>query len=316
MTRFLFFIILCSYVTLCSGQQESHFTHFMLNQQYTNPAYVGARNVPSFTGIYRNQWLGFEGAPKSILVSFDGSIFKNVGFGVVASNHVAGITNSWYVSMAYSYKLQFTETLAVRLGLQGSMKYFFIDFSDDTVFVLDRDDPSLADGDAANRYTGNIGMGAYLSVKEDLFYLGVSVPHLLRNTTGFNRDVLVTAFDQPHLYGIVGANLPVGSNDNLNFRPAVLVKYTDNAPLDVDINASLMFNKELMAGLSYRTGGETAGESIDLLIFYQLSSQVGLGVAYDFTLSGLRPHNSGTFEILLRYDIKNEKQTLENPRFF
>lgn len=316
MLRYLSTIILCSFMALCYGQQESHFTYFMLNQQYINPAYVGVRDVPSFTGIYRNQWIGFDGSPQSVLVSFDSPIFKNVGFGLIASNHRAGITNSWYTSMSYSYNLQVTEDVAVRLGLQGTMKYFFIDFSDNSVFVLDGDDPSIAGGDAVTRYTGNVGAGAYLSVKNDMFYMGMSVPHMMRTTTGVNPDVINTAFDQPHLYGIIGGSFPTSSNGKLEFRPAVLVKYTNGAPIDFDINASLMFNRELMAGLSYRYGGNGQGESIDLLIFYQLAAQVGLGVAYDFTLSGLRPYNSGTFEILLRYDVKSEKQTLENPRFF
>lgn len=315
MTRIIFIFILSAVVGQLSAQQESQFTHFMYNQQYLNPGYVGVRDVPTFMGIYRNQWLGYEGAPKSFQFAFNTPLFKNVGFGLSASNHKIGITNTWYTNMAYSYNLQLTKSVAVRLGLQGSMKYFSINFSDESVFVLDQDDQSIANGMAANRYSGNIGAGAYLTVEDNLF-VGLSVPHFLRTNMGFNRETLETAFDQPHFYLMAGGMFALDKAEKIHLKPALLAKYTENAPFDMDINVSVMFNRELQVGLSYRLGGDGMGESLDLLLYYQLSTQLGLGVAYDFTLSELGSYNSGTFEVLLRYDVKSEQQGLENPRFF
>lgn len=315
MTRIIYTFLFFATVIQLSAQQESQFTHFTYNQQYYNPAFVGVRDVPSFTGIYRNQWLSFEGAPKSFQFAFNAPLFKNVGFGLSASNHKAGITNTWYTDMAYSYNLQITEKLAVRLGVQGSMKYFSINFSHESVFVLDQDDPSMADGMAANRYSGNVGGGLYLTFADN-FFAGLSVPHLLRSNMGFNQTTLETAFDQPHYYLMTGAMFALDKSEKIHIKPAILAKYTEDAPFDLDINVSLMFNKELQAGLSYRLGGDGMGESVGLLLYYQLSTQLGLGVAYDFTLSDLRSYNSGTFEVLLRYDVKSEQQGLENPRFF
>ncbi len=70
------FVILAACISL-KAQQEAQFTQFMYNKLYINPAYAGARGVPSPTGIYRSQWVGFEGAPQSILARFNGPFLSS-----------------------------------------------------------------------------------------------------------------------------------------------------------------------------------------------------------------------------------------------
>ncbi len=62
----LFIFSLCAFWGF--AQQESQYTNFMHNYLSLNPAYAGAREVPSFTALYRNQWLGFEGCKLKRLV--------------------------------------------------------------------------------------------------------------------------------------------------------------------------------------------------------------------------------------------------------
>ena len=61
------------------AQQESQFTQFMYNKLLINPAYAGSRGVPSVTAVYRSQWVGFEGAPQSMLATFNRSEGRRVG---------------------------------------------------------------------------------------------------------------------------------------------------------------------------------------------------------------------------------------------
>ena len=70
-------LLLLAFVVAAStlfGQQEAQFTQYMYNKLPVNPAYAGARGVPSLTAIYRSQWIGFDGAPQSALVSFNGPL--------------------------------------------------------------------------------------------------------------------------------------------------------------------------------------------------------------------------------------------------
>lgn len=296
------------------AQQEAQFTQFMYNQQILNPAYVGSRGAPSIAALYRDQWIGFEGSPRVALASFNMPIFGDrVGFGLSIFNQQTGITNTWYSTMAYSYNLQVTDEIDLRLGVQASMKYLGMNFADENARILNPGDPSVAEGQMTNQYRGNVGLGAYLSFS-DVLYAGISAPYLYSNNISFNNETNRPAIEQPHYYGMVGGMLLL--SDKIELKPALLAKYTQNAPFDLDAHLSLVFDRLLSAGVTYRLGGMGGGESVDLLIFYQVSSQVGLGVAYDFSLGDLNDYTSGTFETMLRFDLKNEKTQLENPRFF
>lgn len=314
MKKILIFSILVILTSGAHAQQESQFTNFMHNFLQLNPAYAGVREVPSFTLLHRNQWIGFNGAPVSQVLSFNSPFFnKRVGFGFTVFHRTAGITSNWSGTMAYSYDLRITKDLSLRLGLQGSFRYLGVDFSDPDVILRDADDPSAANGNEMDRYTGNFGAGMFASYKQ--FFIGLSVPHLFPNEIGFNQNnLLITAEEKPHFYAMTGITFPV--SDKISLRPTVLAKYVQNAPFDADVNLSVLFGKEVTVGASYRLGGTGSGESADLLLFYQLNTKFGAGLAYDFSLGDLSRQNSGSFEAIIRYDIRSDREDLTNPRFF
>jgi type IX secretion system PorP/SprF family membrane protein len=308
------FVILLFVNGVSYGQQEGQFTQFMYNKLTLNPAYAGVRGIPSITALYRRQWMGFKGAPESKLLSFDAPLFGDkVGFGLTVSNQTIGIMNNWYANMAYSYHVKISEKSSFRVGLQGSMKFQGIDFADPGVYIREPGDQSIVANETANDIFANFGAGMYYTYSNT--YFGVSVPYLFPGEIGFNDDPNLTriAETSQHFYGMAGTMIPI--SEKLELKPAVLVKYVQNAPLDLDVNASLVFDRKFNLGLSYRMGGDGIGDSVDFLAMYQ-HNQIGIGLAYDLTLSNLKTYNDGSIEILLRYDFAKEKGDLTNPRFF
>ncbi len=296
------------------AQQQSQYTQFMYNQLTVNPAYAGSRGMASLMALYRNQWLGFDGSPETKLLSFNAPIFDyNVCFGLTISNHTIGVMDSWYAAMAYSYNIQLGEESSLRIGIQGNIRALAIDFTDPSVVIRQTDDASVLENQSTNNYSGNFGAGAYLTVKN--FYLGLSAPYIYPNEIGFNPDAQLTriAQESPHFYAMAGTLIPMGANFRL--KPAVLAKYVANAPFDLDVNLSVVYNLVLTAGVSYRLGGDGMGDSIDLLALYQFRN-IALGIAYDYNLSDLRQHNSGSLEALVRFDFVKEQADMANPRFF
>ncbi|MEL7120919.1 MAG: type IX secretion system membrane protein PorP/SprF, partial [Bacteroidota bacterium] len=93
MRKSLLIYILFLLTTLTvSAQQDAQFTQFMVYKLGYNPAYAGLDRAPTFTGLVRNQWLGFEGAPQSQLLSFNmpfGSS-QRIGLGFTARRHTIG----------------------------------------------------------------------------------------------------------------------------------------------------------------------------------------------------------------------------------
>lgn len=312
-----FYLIIFLFIAVsATAQQETNYTFFMYNQQAYNPAYVGSIGHGSFMALYRNQWTGFEGAPKSQLVSFQSPFFnERVGIGATVSHFEMGITNNWTANLAYSYKLQLSDDWGMRLGLQGVFRYQGINFNDEKVVLSVLNDPSIKTGGQVENYDGNVGLGLYLTYKE-LFYFGASVPNMYPNDISLNTSSTIDnpAQYSPHFYVNMGGRIPF--NDNVVASPNVLVKYVTNAPIDIDMNLNLIFYNRFVAGISYRFGSSGTSESLDLLMMYQISSNLGLGLAYDYTLSEIKDHSAGSYEIMLRYDLGGEKDNLENPRYF
>ncbi|MFN0215367.1 MAG: type IX secretion system membrane protein PorP/SprF [Saprospiraceae bacterium] len=316
MKKLLFSIaLLMAACASLSAQQESQFTQFMYNKLYINPAYAGARGIPSIMAIYRSQWAGFDGAPQSMLASFNGPFLSNrVGVGANIAHTKIGLQRDFRASLAYSYDMVAQDEVSLRIGLSGSLRSLGIDFSDAT--PLQTGDQSLENQRVSDFY-GNVGAGVYGTIMER-YYFGVSVPHLYSNAIGIaNANATTLAKESQHFYGMAGAIIPL--SEDINLMPAILLKYVKNTPFDADINVNLDIRKKFTAGLSYRLGGDGAGDSMDLLAYWQVAPQFGVGAAYDFTLSNLKDYNAGSFEVLLQYDLKqlkNGKRKMSNPRFF
>jgi len=168
-----------------------------------------------------------------------------------------------------------------------------------------------------SRVLPNAGLGVYYENPD--FYVGISMPHILENDLDLLEDVVSTdiqSLENRHLFGMAG--LLVDINETVKLKPAIMVKYVKNAPVDIDLNLTAILKEDLWVGLSYRFGGSDVqgfGESIDLFVQYQLTNALRLGVAYDFTLSEIRSASSGTYEFYVSYCLRKTGR-ISNPRFF
>lgn len=297
---------------LLAGQQDHHYTQFMYNKLLYNPAYAGARGVPTATALYRNQWVQLDGAPSSALVSLHAPVFSDrVGVGGLVSLNEIGLHRDYNLGLSYSFALVMKQDFTLSLGLSGNLR--MINMELDKAKPLFAFDPSL-DGQRINDTYANFGAGVYATFQERLFF-GVSVPRIMKNNIGINETPgIVTARETPHFYGTTGGIIPLGKD--LNLLPAVLVKYVAYAPLSVDLNVNLEIMQKFTAGLSYRIGGDGSGESIDVLAYWRVNQLIGFGASYDITMSKLRDYSGGSFEFMLLADLKKRKKGMSNPRFF
>ena len=282
----------------------------MNNKLYYNPAFAGEEGSTSITALYRRQWIGFDGAPESKLLSASLPLKGDrVGLGFLASIHELGITRNWYVSMAYSYNLKFGENSNLRLGVHGTMRRLLLDFSRENLIIQDGTDQSILAGIPSARFYGNIGAGAYYNTKK--FYASFSVPNLLENNLDLDKSVDLdkSASESRHYYLMTGMNFT--ANPKIIVQPNILFKYVENAPLDIDLNLSIVYDQRITGGVSYRTGGDrSGGESIDFLLSYKIQQFI-LGVSYDFAISEIGRETSGSFEILGRFDFPQKIENLK-----
>ena len=81
-------------------------------------------------------------------------------------------------------------------------------------------------------------------------------------------------------------------------------------PINYDLNASVLFNKTLWLGFSYRSS-----KNLVLITEYNISDFIRIGYSYDFDLSKLRRYNTGTHEVFIGCDLNIKKNKSLSPRY-
>jgi len=288
-----------------NAQQDPMYTQYMFNMLAINPAYAGSRNVVSATALYRNQWSGLNGAPETTTFTIDAPFKdKKIGLGLQVFSDKLGITNTTGVVLSGSYRIRMDKG-TLSFGLQGNVANRRADF---TQVSLDPNNSSndLAFQDFVNQTNFNIGSGIYYNT--DRFYIGLSSPQLLpvvyANSSGSNLSR-----QEIHLFLATGFVAKL--SEDFKLKPSVLVKAVEGAPVQADINATFWIKDRFGIGAQYRTNAD-----VSAFLELQLSQQIRLGYAYDYAVTNLQSINSGSHELMLRYEFGFEKDKFISPRFF
>ncbi|MFN0037316.1 MAG: type IX secretion system membrane protein PorP/SprF [Saprospiraceae bacterium] len=288
-------------LALCaSAQQEQMFTQFVFNKQAYNPGYVGSFVSPTLTAIYRNQWMGLDGAPKAMALSYTQPLLNNrVGIGGTIMRQSIGINTNLTFDIAYAYRIQLKRgTLAV--GLQASMRNIRQNWADQRIIAIDKNDPSIPT-DPKSKFVPNFGAGVYYNSYTDSWYAGIALPRIVSNSIDFSEFGNVLSREVQHINAMGG--MKFDATDDFEVTPQVLLRYAIGAPFDAEMNVSALLYKKFYGGLTYRLGGDTnfAGESIDAALGYQAIDQLFICLSYDIGLTRLRNHHSGSVEATVRW---------------
>ncbi len=291
-----------------SSQQDPHYTQYMLNTMSVNPAYAGSKGYTVLTALGRTQWVGFEGAPDTQTLSYDSQFtLTRIGFGINLINDELGPSKETYLDTNISYSILTGEEGNLAFGLKLGGRLLNLDWN-----VLntggDGFDSRFAQN-ITNKFLPTIGAGIYYY--EPKWYLGLSVPNFLRQEHYDGENIIgETAIEEFHFFLITGYVFDIGRG--IKFKPATLVKVVTGVPLSIDISANFLFNSFFRTGISWRLD-----DSIAALAGFQVNESFHIGYAYDLTTSNYNVANSGTHEVLLRYEIfKRKTSGVECGRFF
>lgn len=304
----LLFIYLIPFCFKANAQQDAMYSQYMFNTLAINPAYAGSRNVVSATVLYRNQWVGMDGAPETATFSIDAPFSsKRMGIGFQAYSDKAGIIKNNGASATYAYRLRMNKA-TLSFGMQAGVKQYQAQYSSVGLSQNNQTiDPAFASN--VDKILFDAGAGVYYN--SDRFYLGISAMDLIRNRfSGYQSSgTSLGSREEVHLFLATGVVLPL--NDDFKLKPSALVKGVKGAPLEGDINLTLWIKDIFAIGGQYRTSADIAG-----MLEIQATPQIRLGYAYDYSTTQLRNFNSGSHEIMLRYEFGFNKDKFISPRYF
>jgi len=299
--KIVFYLMLLLISSTIEAQQDPQYTDYMFNTLTVNSAYAGSRGHLTATGLHRTQWVGLDGAPETQSFSLESPVGNNVGLGLVLVNDRLGPSDEFYFDANFSYTIDLVNDSKLSFGLKGGGRMLNIDWSrglyqeDENVFQ-----------NIENKFLPTIGAGLYWHNERN--YIGLSVPNFLTNEH-YDEVQNAVAAERLHFFLIGGKVFDL--NSTIKFKPAFLGKFVVGAPIIVDLSANFMFHDTLRLGVAYRWDDSVSG-----LVGLQLGPKLMIGYAYDFTTTELTNFNSGTHEIMLRFELRTREKQLKSPRFF
>jgi type IX secretion system PorP/SprF family membrane protein len=293
------------------AQQRPIQSLYMFDPLVINPAYAGTHVQLSATAIYRNQWVNFDGAPKTLTASIHSGFRKaRVGVGVLFGSDQIGVhvDNSLYG--AYAYKIPLTggkNPAILSMGVQAG----FNSLKSDYLKTNPRQGYEIG---GISKFNPNFGGGLFLRTKNA--YAGFSVPYILNNKTiditSEEFGLLTPSGKQQRYYYLLGG-FTHKLSPHVKWAPSTLLRVQDNAPLSFDINSLIILYDAVSFGASYRLNDSVIG-----LFELQINDNFHVGYAYDITTSDIRLYSNGSHEIMLNYRIKIPRvhSGLECPSYY
>jgi type IX secretion system PorP/SprF family membrane protein len=305
-------VILCLLILTCGNllaQQDPILTQYMFNKLAINPAYAGSSEALSLDITDRFQWVGVQDGPNTLSFTAQTNLpNRHLGVGVYVFRDALGPTIETGLMGSFAYRILFpTGTLS--MGAQFGFDYMNIDWS-----ALNPDDPSdpLLQDQVKQKAAPDAGVGVYYYAKR--YYVGLSSTHLMQNeivvSQNTNNDKTSFSKLMRHFYAMAGGIIPI--TEELDFRPAVLIKYVQNAPVQADLSLALLIHKVLWVGVSYRTEN-----CLTLMAEVNVMKNLHIGYSYDAWFNQLASYNKGSHEIRIGYDIDAFRTNrLTTPRYF
>jgi type IX secretion system PorP/SprF family membrane protein len=301
------------------AQQDVMYSMYMFNQLLVNPAYTGSQGTLNATLFYRRQWVDVFGSPTTANISVSSPLRdqrNNLGAWIMSD--WVGLNRQTSLYGTYAFRFQLGARGKLALGLQGGAMNFGTDW--DRARVTTQGDASVPAG-AQQIWVPNVGAGLFFNTER--FYLGASAPHLINVPFG-DDDVVkdIQRYRQwNHYFGTMGVVIPLG--DQLDLKPSLLFKYVQNAPSQLDINLSLLINKFMWVGASYRnsvgnssSNADVLVESVPVMVAFNIGQRLQFGYAFDFTINEINRASAGTHEFMLSLDINTTRERIRTPRYF
>ncbi|HEY0356072.1 MAG TPA: type IX secretion system membrane protein PorP/SprF [Flavisolibacter sp.] len=322
----IIFIISGFFILLdASSQQRPHYTQYILNNFVLNPALSGIENYTDIKLSTRDQWVGLNGAPRTMYLTMHTPLGKKdyktsvTSFAVPGENprgnnywqnytasdphHGAGVSiihdrtglyNRFSMNLSYAYHIGLSPRTNMSFGFAGGIQKI----SRDVVKTNFGDtDPDNAQGTIGDVYKIRPDLSAGIWIYSGDYFLGLGAQQVIPQKVSFLDDTLGFRL-VPHLFGTAGYRFLL--NEDINAIPSLMIKYISPLEPQIDLNLKFQYRDLLWMGGSYRVKYGYAA-----MLGLNIANAVNLGYAYDFTKTELNTASRGTHEIVLGFLLGN-----------
>ena len=308
--------------------QDPIFSQFHAAPLQLNPAFAGTAQAPFIALNYRSQYPAFvsSGAAYTTYAgSFDmplNNSNSSVGFSVMSDDAGQGILKKTYASATYAYKVNLSEDIQAKIGVEAGMIQSNLDW-DRLIFydqINDITGPNYPDGTRRptqeNRpselHKTLFDLSTGLLVSASNFYVGLSAKHLASPNEGFvkvNQNLRIGLPIRWSLHGGYEITLQKSSRRRAgSFVTPSLLLAKQGDFVQVVSGAYAGFGP-IFSGLWYRQSGSNPESIIFTIGFKQDFYKIGY--SYDFPIGGLGNKSGGTHEISAVFNLDPYKKKFD-----
>jgi type IX secretion system PorP/SprF family membrane protein len=309
------------------GQLSPLNSQYIFNGYMVNPALAGFDGTESINITARQQWVGYDGNPKTYWLSYQNRVLKRrfvlrgklfdkgkkyvpkttgrVGVGCNIFNDTYGILKRSGGQATYSYNIVLGRTgYHLSFGLSAFLYTLRIDPA--KMKLIDNVDPYI--NGMVNDRTLVPDFAAGVVIRNNHYFAGLSAGQLTQSSIKVFNSGDYRHYKPGRTYSII-AGWHMYETSDIDIQPSMLVKTTEYRFLDstslktgkftlkaqVDLSLKTTIRDKFWIGFSYRSNN-------DIVLFTGFRyNRLFVGYAMDYPTSTLRYQNWGTHEISITY---------------
>lgn len=287
-------IILTLLVTIkINAQSDPKLSAYFLSPLTYNPAYAGSYEGMSFSSAYSTQWVGFDGAPRTLFFSGHGTFFNSkTGLGLDIINDKIGASTETKAMLNYAYNVELDDIWKLSLGIKSGFSNYTIDYR-----LLNIENPSEFQGgpDIVNNVVFNFGTGFYLYTTK--YFLGISSPNIL-NAKYIDSYRNTLANSSINYFFTTGYSFEL--DDEVFLKPTILTRIVKGAPLSTLYAVNLNWKEKFYASLNFQFDS-----SIGIFSGVRFMEKFMVGYSYDISVNKFSDYNGGIHSIFLNYRLED-----------
>lgn len=287
----LFYFILFTSIQLFA-QAEFKLSNFSLTPLAYNPAYAGSNGGISLSSMYSTQWVGFPGAPKTIL--FNGSTVlseEKMGLGINVEIDKRGAEEETKFVANFAYHLDLNEIWRFSMGIKGGFQNYVVDYS---LLTIEHPTEFISGINQQKTFNYIFGTGFYLH--SDTFYVGIAIPNLIPPSLLDDHN---STLSQQSINYYFSSGYKFYITKDSYIQPALLTRVVKGAPISHLLSVNLNIKDQIYVSPNFEPQS-----SIGIFTGIRIYENYVVGYSFDKSITKFNSQNNGTHSFFLSFNIE------------
>lgn len=291
------------------AQQLPYYSQFKTNMYMINPAITGTKRTIDGRINNRMQWVGYQGAPRTLSLSLHGRFMKGkMGAGMSVLKDEIGPSSHTAIGATYAYHIRFPD-VELSLGAGGHLTKY--NLNGNKITIHNTQDPAINQTTNSFDWVPDATFGVYLY--NDRFHLGVSALHFIQSKAElYKNDSTKKGIVQDAIHANFTLGYNYSSNPDYVMENTLFVNYVAAAPIGLDYTVRVHYLSKFFVGTSIRMK-----DAFVLHVGATFFDYLQVSYSYDILTSKFKKYSKGTHEIMLSFshNVRINKSKFVHQRY-